>query len=96
LIPLYQNEGAAMAYLLSIFIQTVLYFQTTDFSMPAGRKFLLLLWPVSAMVCGFISNKYVTGPVAGIAFPLIIYIMIVLVSKQVRIRDWKTLQSLYQ
>lgn len=96
LIPLYQNEGAALAYLLSIFIQTVLYFQTTEFSMPAGRKFLLLLWPVAALVCGFVGSEYFSGPVAGIALPLITYIIIVLVSRQIRIKDWKTLQSLYQ
>lgn len=96
LIPLHQNEGAAMAYLLSVFIQSVLYFQTTAFSMPRGRKLLLLLWPVAALICGFIARQYITGLVAGITLPLTVYIMIVLASRQVRVKDWKTLQSLYQ
>ena len=96
LIPLHQNEGAAMAYLLAVFIQSVLYFQTTTFSMPNSRKLILLLWPVAALVCGFIARQYLAGLVAGIALPLIVYIVIVVVSKQIRGRDWKTLQSLYQ
>ena len=96
LIPLHQNEGAAIAYLLAIFIQAVLYIQTTGFSMLNSRKWFLLAWPFTAFICVFISRNYISGIVPGIALPLIIYILIVLLSKQVRKSDWKILQSLYQ
>ena len=96
LIPLYANEGAAIAYLLSIVIQSVLYLQTTAFSMPAPRKLFLLVWPGAAFVCGFIARQYIPGVIAGIAVPMAVFIVVVLLSKQVKARDWKTLQSLYQ
>jgi O-antigen/teichoic acid export membrane protein len=96
LIPLYQNEGAAMAYLLAILIQAVLYIQKTGFSMSNSRKWLLLIWPVAAFSCGYIARNYITGTISGIALPLIVYIIVVFISKQIRGRDWKILQSLYQ
>ena len=96
LIPLYQNEGAAIANLLSILVQVMLYFKSTDFSMSINKKLMLLLWPVTAFVCGFIARQYISNLVAGILVPLVIYIVIIFISKQVRVKDWKTLQSLYQ
>ena len=96
LVPLYKNEGAAIAYFLTIFVQMALYLAKTSFSMPGHRRYLLLLWPLVALFTGFLVNRYTSNFIQGISASLLIYIAAVFLSRQVRRKDWKTLQSLYQ
>ena len=96
LVPLYKNEGAATAYFLTIFVQMILYLWKTKFSMPGYRRYLLLIWPSIALLSGFIVKGYVTNQVSCIAISIFIYATAVFISKQVKGRDWKTFQSLYQ
>lgn len=96
LIPLFQNEGAAFAYLLTLLVQSALYLQKTTFAMGPNRKIRLLIWPFMAFVIGFITNKYVPGNTYGVYISVLIFISAVLTSKQVKGKDWQTLQSLYQ
>ncbi len=96
LVPLYKNEGAAIAYFLTIFIQMVLYLWKTTFFMYTYRKGLLLLWPAIAITTGFMMNGLVENPIAGIIMSAVIYIFTVFISKRLNHKDWEALQSLYQ
>ena len=96
LVPRYHNKGAAFAYFLTILVQTILYFATTSFSMPGNRRYLLLAWPLLALLSGFIGSRYISNIPLGIVLSILIYTAAVLISKQVKGKDWKTLQSLYQ
>jgi O-antigen/teichoic acid export membrane protein len=96
LIPLYQNEGAAVAFFVTIIIQSVIYLKITPFSMPVASRYRLLLWPGMAFTCGLIAHKYFTNSAVAIALPLFIYMGTVFISRQFRGKDWKTLQALYQ
>ncbi len=96
LIPVLYNEGAAIAYLITIFIQSVIYFKVTPISMPVARRYRLMLWPAVAFGCGLIAHEYFTNKALAIALPLFIYVGIVFISRQFRGKDWKTLQALYQ
>jgi O-antigen/teichoic acid export membrane protein len=95
LIPLYNNEGAAIAYLMTVLVQLIFYLQKKTLNVPGTMGYHLWVWPVTALFCGFFALRFTTHTVTGILFAIISYFAVVFVSKQVRIKDWKTLQSLY-
>jgi O-antigen/teichoic acid export membrane protein len=96
LIPLYKNEGAAFTWFLTAVVQMVFYLQKKSFPMPGNRGYFLFVWPLTALFSGFIVNRYISNAAAGIALAAAIYFSVVLISKKARLKDWKTLQSLYQ
>jgi O-antigen/teichoic acid export membrane protein len=96
LIPLYKNEGAAIAYFITALVQLILYLQKKTLNIPLKRVYLLVFWPFAAIFCGFIASRYTTHPALHISIAVFLYLAVVFISKQVRIKDWKTLQSLYQ
>jgi O-antigen/teichoic acid export membrane protein len=96
LIPLYKNEGAAIAYVITALVQLILYLQKKSLNIPLKRVYLLVFWPLAAIFCGFIASRYNTHPALHISIAVFLYLAVVFMSKQVRIKDWKTLQSLYQ
>ncbi len=96
LIPLYKNEGAAIAYFITALVQMILYLQKKTFIIPQHRVYFLLLWPFTALFCGFIAFRYTSHVSAGFFVSTVIYVTVVFISKKVRLKDWKTLQLLYQ
>ena len=96
LIPQYKNEGAAGAYFLTVLVQLVLYIQKKTLPLPTTRWYILFLWPVTAGMAGFISCRFTTGLAVRISVALFVYLGLVFFSRQLRVKDWKTLQSLYQ
>jgi hypothetical protein len=63
---------------------------------PKNRGYLLLLWPFAAFFSAIITYSYFTQPLSRIFMAACIFITIIFASKQVRLKNWKTLQSLYQ
>lgn len=96
LIPEWQNEGAALALFLSIFVQSVLYLRTTGFSMKNTSRLRLLIWPGIAFFSCFITDMYITNDVIRIATPAVIYVTGIFMFKQFRLPDWKALHNMYQ
>ena len=96
LIPVWKNEGAALALFLSIFVQSVLYLYKTDFSMTIARRLLLFIWPAIAILSCYITNRYIANTFIRVATPVVIYLSVVFVLKQFRQRDWKALHTMYQ
>jgi O-antigen/teichoic acid export membrane protein len=96
LIPTLKNEGAAIAYFITVLSQLILYIQKKTLVFPKNRGYFLLLWPFVAVFSGFIAHMYTIHPFSRISIAIGIYLAIVYISKQVRINNWKTLQSLYQ
>jgi O-antigen/teichoic acid export membrane protein len=96
LIPLYKNEGAAITYFLTLLIQLILYLQTGTPEMPYIRGYRLLVWPATALVCGFVALTSASQPLTRIIVATGIYGAVVFASKQIRLKDWKILYSLYQ
>ena len=96
LIPLYKNEGAAVAYFITVLIKLILYLRKKSLNMPPNRIFLLVCWPFTAIFSGLVTSCSVNRP--GISIPLAatIYLTVVLISNKIRTKDWKILQSLYQ
>jgi O-antigen/teichoic acid export membrane protein len=96
LIPLYKNEGAAVAYFITALVQLILYLQKKTLNISLKRVYLLIFWPLTSIICGFIAFRYTTHPALRISIAIFLYLAVVFMSKQVRIKDWKTLRSLYQ
>lgn len=96
LIPVLKNEGAAIAFFITALIQLILYMQKKPMPFPKNRGYLLLLWPFAAFFSAIITYSYFTQPLSRIFMAACIFITIIFASKQVRLKNWKTLQSLYQ
>jgi hypothetical protein len=77
-------------------VQLALYIRKKTLPLSQNRWYILFLWPATATLAGFISCRFTTGPVSRITIALLIYPGLVFISRQLRVKDWKTLQSLYQ
>lgn len=96
LVPLYKNEGAALAYFSALLVQLIMYSRNSTLPLLPGRGYQLLVWPIAALASGFLARLLVTGIAGGIVTAVSIYLVIVLCSRQLRFKDWKKLQSIYQ
>jgi O-antigen/teichoic acid export membrane protein len=95
LIPIYKNEGAAMAYFITVLTQLILYVRNKTIILPKTRGYLLL-WPFTAILSGLFVFYYTSQTINRISIATIIYLTVVLISKQASLKNWKNLQSLYQ
>ncbi|MBE7173920.1 MAG: oligosaccharide flippase family protein [Williamsia sp.] len=91
LIPLFGNEGAAAAYLLSVVVQAVLFVRTTKVESLDMLPRSLFVYPLCALVSGLISFYFFSSPPAVIATAIGIYLVIVLFSLNIMIPQYKTL-----
>lgn len=94
LIPLWKAEGAAIAYLLAIFIQSVLYLKNTELPRLAGNSYAVLLCPLAA-VASFLLIKNVSGIIwiNLLAAPLL-YLLLLFATGQIRRSDWYSLRRI--
>jgi len=95
LIPLYKNEGAAIAYFITLLVQLGLYLQKNS-SFPANRWHFLCRWPLAAFITGMLVISLGIHVATATLLAIIVYTALVFASRQVRFKDWKILQSLYQ
>jgi O-antigen/teichoic acid export membrane protein len=95
LIPLYKNEGAAIAYLITLLVQLGLYLQKNS-SVPAGKWYFLCRWPFAAGIIGILVKSLAMEWLTTALLATALYAALVFASRQVRFKDWKILQSLYQ
>ncbi len=96
LIPLFKNEGAALANLLTAITQFGLYLmKSTTYPMPAKKITALLLWPIAAFAGGIGSLYLNSNFLIQLVVAILIFLLIVFFSKKIRAKDYKSLQSLY-
>ena len=92
LIPMFGNEGAAVANLAGFLLQTILYAGKSDIKME--RQWTLALWPLIAFACGM-SGKYLPAGNQFLLLPALVFVLAVIISRQFKKKDWKELQGLY-
>ena len=80
LIPLFHNEGAAAACLLSLMTQSILFLKTSKISGLNKLPGSLLVYPVWALVSGIVSVSLFTSVVVILASAVCIYLTGVLFS----------------
>lgn len=96
LIPLYANTGAAFANLITVVVQLSLYLFKTPFALNTAQCLRLIICPAIALIAGAAVQHFITNIFFEVLFVAGIYLLAVFMSGQVRIKDWRTLQSLYQ
>jgi O-antigen/teichoic acid export membrane protein len=96
LIPIFKNKGAAIAFTITVVVQLILYMWKKTMDIPKNKRYHLLLWPFAALCSGFIAHLYSPHPVSRFSIATSLFLATVLISKQVSLKNWKTLQSLYQ
>ncbi|MEO7308264.1 MAG: oligosaccharide flippase family protein [Ferruginibacter sp.] len=88
LIPLFKAEGAAIAYLAAIIVQSVLYFQQTKMEGLKQNSYAILLCPAFALLSAGLAYLFFTDTVFIMISSLIIYFLCLVVSRQIRFADW--------
>ncbi len=88
LIPFFKAEGAAIAYLSAIILQSVIYLQQTQLEGLWQRSYVVLLCPVLVFISGFAA--YLLFSTAWLVLPVSIcfYILLLYLTRQVRLSDW--------
>ena len=94
LIPLFHNEGAAAAFLLSLVVQSVLFVRITKITGLDRLPGSLLVYPVWALVSGFVSVYLFTSPIAILVSAVCMYLTGVLLSLGIMIPHFHVLKIL--
>ena len=87
LIPIYGNEGAALAYLLSLGIQMVCYLSRTTEPGLRWSWVTLVMASASAAFCGYLSVRLWTDTVVRAVGAGILYLFVLMVTLQIRKED---------
>jgi O-antigen/teichoic acid export membrane protein len=94
LIPLFKNEGAALAYLLSMLIQCIWYLKNNDVNGLNTAWQPLALCTLCALFSGFAAHCLFNNPIVVPLSAMVIYTITLLLTKQLRINDWKNFAHL--
>lgn len=95
LIPIYRNEGAAMAFLLACLVQAAFYFSKNKHAGLKGAFYTLTLFTGCALLSGFLAkalfqNMWVAGVVS-----VLFYFVSLLITMQLRRDDCKSLIRIF-
>ncbi|MDB5109053.1 MAG: polysaccharide biosynthesis protein [Mucilaginibacter sp.] len=93
LIPHYKNEGAAFAFLLSCFAQTVFYLKKNELT---GLNIIwqaLLICTACALCSGLIAGAFHLNTWITLLLSVLIYTILVLFTGQVQLNDRKNLRE---
>jgi O-antigen/teichoic acid export membrane protein len=93
MIPLWQDIGAAIAFLMAIVIQTIIYMRKTQFLGFSKLVWSLIICPAAAILSGWLAmiafnNFWLIIPAGIILFTVLLFI-----SRQIRLKDWLILKK---
>jgi O-antigen/teichoic acid export membrane protein len=88
LIPFFKAAGAAVAYLVAIIIQAILYLQQTKIDRLKQNSMAVLLCPLFAITAGWLATVFFSQTWIILLTALIIYFLCLLFSRQLRFADW--------
>lgn len=87
LLPLYGNEGAAVAYLLSILVQTIYYAGKTEAF--TGNFLALAACAACAFTSGYLTPMFTANTIMLLVCGSAIYVVLLVFTVQIRQKDWK-------
>lgn len=93
LIPLWQDIGAAVAFLIAIIIQTIIYMRKTHFQDLSKIWLPLIICPFSAILSGWLTMTAFYNYWLIIPFAIILFIALLITTRQIRIKDWVILKK---
>jgi O-antigen/teichoic acid export membrane protein len=88
LIPFFNAEGAAVAYLVAIVVQSILYLQQTRLKGLKMNSYAVLLCPVFAIVSGILATTIFNTTWVIVLSALLFYVLLLYFTKQIRFNDW--------
>jgi O-antigen/teichoic acid export membrane protein len=94
LIPLYQNEGAAFAFLLSCLAQVIFYLKQNEISSLKVIPYTLLICTGCAVGSGFLTRTFIPNVWAAMPVSVIIFIVLLVITRQIKAAYGKQLSLL--
>lgn len=88
LVPFWGADGAALAFLLAIIIQSLLYFLQTKLPGIRSRSFVVLLCPAMACAAGILAFLVFSQPVLVLCSALLLYFLLLFLTRQIGLADW--------
>jgi O-antigen/teichoic acid export membrane protein len=88
LIPFFNAEGAAIAYLVAIIAQSFVYLKKTDLPGLQKNSLRLLLCPLAAIVSGILTTKFISVLWISMLVAPTFYILLLYLTKQIKFTDW--------
>ncbi len=88
LIPFFNAEGAAVAYLVAIIAQSVIYLKQTKLEGLKRNSYSLLLCPALAILSGFLAIILFSKVLIILLSSLVFYFLFLYFTNQVRVSDW--------
>jgi O-antigen/teichoic acid export membrane protein len=89
LIPFFNGEGAAAAYLFTLFIQAILFFRHSGFSELEKNIFSFILPLIYAIAGGILANWWFSNTWLILVTAVTIYFACLFLTKQIRRNDWQ-------
>jgi peptidoglycan biosynthesis protein MviN/MurJ (putative lipid II flippase) len=93
LIPLFKNEGAAVAFIIAVFVQSALYLRLTGFTWLKKCWVSLLLCSGSALISGISSRYFFWSDWMVISFALLTYFLFLAATFQLRLSDFREIRT---
>lgn len=87
LIPIYNNEGAAFAVLLSLMVQCIFYISKNELKGLNQSFYPIIICTICAFVAGYIAKQLFTGVVYLLLSSAAIFIVLLLVTGQINLKD---------
>jgi O-antigen/teichoic acid export membrane protein len=88
LIPFFKAEGAAVAYLVAILVQSVLYLKKTNLAGLKKNSLQLLICPLAAVVTGVLTTKYIGELWISIIVAPAFFVLLLYLTRQIKFTDW--------
>ena len=88
LIPFFGAEGAAIAYLIAIIVQSILYLKQTKLDGLKTNSYCVLLCPAIAIISGILSTLLFDPSWMILLSALILYFFFLYLTRQIRSSDW--------
>jgi O-antigen/teichoic acid export membrane protein len=95
LIPFFKNEGAAFAFLAACIVQTIFYIRKNDIPELNNIWHSLVICISYALFSGSIIKILFENKWQAIPLAVILYILPLFTTKQLRVKDWKSLRYLF-
>jgi O-antigen/teichoic acid export membrane protein len=94
LIPLYQNEGAAIAFLIACVVQFGYYFSKNTIPGLINAVYNLTCCTACALAVGFTVKNYLSNTWLSAFSAIILYVILLLATRQVRLDDGRKLVAI--
>jgi O-antigen/teichoic acid export membrane protein len=95
LIPLFKNEGAAVAFIIASIVQGAFYLYKTQ--MPGFNGILLNLFActVCAVISGIVTKTYIANYYLSAGFAVLLFFALLFFTIQIRLADIKDARKLF-